>query len=558
MKYKQWLEGDCGCANISPCSHKDVCDCENILLELEKQHVDDLTLQDEIDYVSGVVETISGCTGGSVIVDEELSLTSTNPVQNKVITGALNGKLDSSAYTPTQYTAGEYITIDSANTISTSGLVTVVDNEVPPYYEKYGDEYDRYLPANGVNLPYADALEGTTVRFAGNCGYFTRFDNKVTVIDSEGNTYLETPNTGSTEHITYKLLNEGTGFTHENREVALIPVEGFKIANVDSRSLVDDGSCYSKVMAYGIKYDGGQSADVIKNLEPELANKLDASAYTPTDLSDYYTKEQVDALIPEVPSLSGYALNSELIQYITNLQQQINSLTSAISGCCGESGETQYRWITMTGENDYWCSGTTKYSKEKEQSSTDGIVWSDTGNIRSGNTVLEENCVDCGYIPISGDNKYFATTIMGTTISGACCDPETYTSTCDELDLHEIAANTGQLRTINVGSCTKVMGNGVLAGEYNLTSVVLPSSVTAIKGVMLEGCTAIQRLTINRDTPPIFHQIPQSSGVGLFDASPEMEVIPAGFKIYVPALAVDTFKQAETWSRYASIIEPIA
>lgn len=384
MTYKQWLEGDCGCGNVSPCSHKDVCDCENILLELEKQHVDDLTLQDEIDFVSGVVETISGCTGGSVIVDEELSLTSTNPVQNKVITGALNGKLDS-------------------------------------------------------------------------------------------------------------------------------------------------------------------------------------SAYTPTDLSDYYTKEEVNELIPSLSSYAtkqwvleqGFVTNSELIQYITNLQQQINSLTSAISGCCGESGETQYRWVTMTGENDYWCSGTTKMSEEKQQSSTDGIVWSDTGDIRSGNTVLEENCVDCGYTPIVGDNKYFATTIMGTTVSGACCDPETYTSTCDELDLHEIAANTGQLRTINVGSCTKVMGNGVLAGEFNLTNVVLPSSVTAIKGVMLEGCTAIQRLTINRDTPPIFYQMPQSSGVGLFDASPEMEVIPTGFKIYVPALAVDTYKAAETWSRYASIIEPI-
>ena len=66
------------------------------------------------------------------------------------------------------------------------------------------------------------------------------------------------------------------------------------------------------------------------------------------DLTDYYTKEEVDELIP---SLSGYATeqwvlnqnyvtNSELIQYITNLQEQINSLVSAISGCCGETGET--------------------------------------------------------------------------------------------------------------------------------------------------------------------------------------------------------------------------
>ena len=375
----------------------------------------------------------------------------------------------------------------------------------------------------------------------------------------------------------------------------------------------------------------------IDELSGDVANKLDASAYTPTDLSDYYTKEQVDALIPEVPSLSGYAteqwvqeqgyltehqplktingqvisgtgnieieasgspitvdsalsfistnpvqnkvitevLNdkldasaytptdltnyvtkSELNQYITNLQQQINSLIAAVSGCCGsQSGETQYRWVTMIGENDYWCSGTTKMSKEKEQSSTDGINWTDTGNIRSGSTVLEENCIECGYSPVTGDNKYVATTTGGTTISGACCEPDEYDPiACDELDLHEIAANTGQLRTINVGPCTKVIGNGLLTGEYNLTDVVIPSSVTTIKNTLLEGCPAMQTLTINRETPPAFHQTTGSEGVGLFSAYPDAETIPTGFKIYVPASAVNTYKTATTWSRYANYI----
>lgn len=645
MTYKQWLEGDCGCGNVSPCSHKDVCDCENILLELEKQHVDDLTLQDEIDYVSGVVETISGCTGGSVIVDDELSLTSTNPVQNKVITGALNGKLDSSAYTPTQYTAGEYITIDSANTISTSGLVTVVDNEVPAFSAENMIRYnDGYPSSISQEYSYNYSADAVFVWFIyGDSSY--RYVTRIQVIDTgDTKTSGETNSLRANQMTTTKLNPLPDYLTVENvanRKYIFRAKDGYRISHLSSQ-ISYDGSPYGYETVYitgtSTTYAGGQSDYVIENvIYPELAkkaNKIQAgnaisiikdtinnadtirvntsvvsdynsgSTLPPTTESVYNelkkkqknlqtgngitittgysydtiavntasTIESGSLLIPTAGVVydalsalptnvsafindAGYITNSELIQYITNLQQQINSLTSAISGCCGESGETQYRWITMTGENDYWCSGTTKYSKEKEQSSTDGIVWSDTGNIRSGNTVLEDNCVDCGYTPISGDNKYFATTIMGTTISGACCD---YDTSCDELDLHEIAANTGQLRTINVGSCTKVMGNGVLAGEYNLTSVVLPSSVTAIKGVMLEGCTAIQRLTINRDTPPIFYQMPQSSGVGLFDASPEMEVIPTGFKIYVPALAVDTYKAAETWSRYASIIEPIA
>ena len=171
----------------------------------------------------------------------------------------------------------------------------------------------------------------------------------------------------------------------------------------------------------------------IDEISGDVVNKLDASAYTPVDLSDYYTKEQVDELIPDVPSLSGYAteqwvqeqgyltehqplktingqvisgtgnieieasgspitvdsalsfistnpvqnkviteaLNdkldasaytptdltnyvtkSELNQYILNIQEQINSLIAAVSGCCGsQSGETQYRWVTILFQN---------------------------------------------------------------------------------------------------------------------------------------------------------------------------------------------------------------
>ena len=183
-------------------------------------------------------------------------------------------------------------------------------------------------------------------------------------------------------------------------------------------------------------------ADYYTKLQTDvmLDLKLDASAYTPTDLSNYYTKSEVYtknevddkiasaetfdptqyytksesdtrfALKSEIPNLSGYATtewvtnqnfvtNTTIQQYITNLQQQINSIIESVSGCCSQTGQTEYRWITMTGANDYACSGTTKMTKEKEQSSTDGLNWTDTGNYRTGSTVLETNSSDCGYIP---------------------------------------------------------------------------------------------------------------------------------------------------------------
>lgn len=424
--YDKWLAGE-GCCNAnnfihietSGCSRQDVCDCDNILLQISNLHTDDEVLQEEIDNL-----------------DEN--------------------KLDVSAYTPSDLTN---------------------------YYTK--SEVDDLIPTVPTNVS----------AFNNDAGYLT-------------------------EHQHLKTINNQSLIGDGNIEIT---ASGGSVTVDNELSFISTNPVENKVITEA------------------LNDKLDASAYTPTDLTNYVTK-------------------SELNQYITNLQQQINSLIAAVSGCCGsQSGETQYRWITETGENDYWCSGTTKMSKEKQQSSTDGINWTDTGVERSGSTVLEENCIECGYSPVTGDNKYVATTTGGTTISGACCEPDEYDPiSCDELDLHEIAANTGQLRTINVGPCTKVIGNGLLTGEYNLTDVVIPSSVTAIKNTLLEGCTAMQTLTINRETPPAFHQTTGSGGVGLFSAYPDAETIPTGFKIYVPASAVNTYKTATTWSRYANYIFAIS
>ena len=173
--------------------------------------------------------------------------------------------------------------------------------------------------------------------------------------------------------------------------------------------------------------------------------KLDISAYTPSDLSNYYTKGEVYskdetynkneiddkvaqggnfdptlyytkgtcdsrfALKNEMPSLDGYAseewvtsknyaTNAELVTYVNNLQQQINSLMATISGCCGEH-EDVYRWLTIIGE--YLCNGTTKYEKQKYQVSHDGgIVWEDVTPIQyQKGQLIESDSTDCGYAP---------------------------------------------------------------------------------------------------------------------------------------------------------------
>ena len=113
---------------------------------------------------------------------------------------------------------------------------------------------------------------------------------------------------------------------------------------------------------------------------------------------DSYSKEESDA---KYQPKGEYVTSATFITYITNLQQQLDSIIEAVSGCCSSSGETIYRWITMTGENDYICSGTTKYAKEKKQQSTDnGMTWTDVSPAQyQRGTVIEAQSSDCGYEP---------------------------------------------------------------------------------------------------------------------------------------------------------------
>ena len=113
---------------------------------------------------------------------------------------------------------------------------------------------------------------------------------------------------------------------------------------------------------------------------------------------DAYTKQEAD---DRFQPKGNYVTEATVIQYITNLQEQINTIIEAVSGCCSEPEEI-YRWITMTGPNDYICSGTTKYAKEKKQVSYDnGITWQDVvpAEYQRG-AKLEEQSPDCGYEPV--------------------------------------------------------------------------------------------------------------------------------------------------------------
>lgn len=312
MNYRNWLRGsNCGCGCNGAPRQINNCNCDAIWAEIENLHTDDEVLQQEIDdidlsnyYTKLEVDTliptnlselvndegfitiaalngyatetwvhnqgyltehqhlktvnnqsligdgniVIEASGGSVTVDDSLSLISTNPVQNKVITMALNNKLDASAYTPTD--------------LSNYATKQWVENK------NYLTEHQPLKTINGQ------------------------------VISGSGNIVIE----GSGTSIT---VDENLDPTSTN------PVENKAIVGA-------------------------------------LNGKLDVSAYTPTDLSNYYNKQEVNNLIPT----SNSALTNDM-HYITSAET-VNFATTANTYTKTE--------VNNLVNNKFWCGTLAEYN----------------------------------------------------------------------------------------------------------------------------------------------------------------------------------------------------
>ena len=104
--------------------------------------------------------------------------------------------------------------------------------------------------------------------------------------------------------------------------------------------------------------------------------------------------------------------------------------------------------------------------------------------------------------------------------------------------------NCSALTSISIPGSVTSIGEYAFYGCSGLTSVSIPGSVTSIGNSAFNGCSNITTLIISMTTPPSF----TSCG---FSNSTVYE------HIYVPSNLVDTYKAADGWKTYASIIEAI-
>lgn len=99
------------------------------------------------------------------------------------------------------------------------------------------------------------------------------------------------------------------------------------------------------------------------------------------------------------------------------------------------------------------------------------------------------------------------------------------------------------LTSVKLQSGTTTIGNTTFGGCNGATSIMLPETIESIGSSAFNTCDSLQSFTIQAIVPPTI-------GEYAFKW-------PLTFTIYVPAEVVDTYKSAEGWSVYASIIQAI-
>lgn len=318
-----------------------------------------------------------------------------------------------------------------------------------------------------------------------------------------------------------------------------------------------------------------------------LDDKLDITAYTPTDLTNYYTKTESDGryqpkgeyateewVEDNYYSTAYTYTKTQVDSLILNLQNQISALTEAMSECCSgtPTPTVEYQWITVVGE--YICDGNDKYTKQRKLQSTDGgQTWSGVipEEYRKG-TLIEASSSDCG--APTGDTKLYMS--GGSYNRSVTCIPEFGDSTnlqgqLTKLDT-EAARNAGTAATVVhagslptvaiVGDCVELVnsgcfedfrtltridfGNGVktmyssvAAWCTSLTSITIGTSIETIGSGAFSNCSNLQSLTIMATTPPTITN--------------DMLNFSDNALIYVPCESISAYKTA--WSQYASRIQ---
>lgn len=135
---------------------------------------DDVNIKMSVEEVAELIAENIGGGGGTGIVDDHLSTTSKNPVQNKVITGALDGKVSVLTSAPTQdNTSGkiDIVLLSAEPSAKYNGYIYIIDTGASPSTptDIVGDTIvlgsDEDISNNTIELGDDASINGNTIYF---------------------------------------------------------------------------------------------------------------------------------------------------------------------------------------------------------------------------------------------------------------------------------------------------------------------------------------------------------------------------------------------------------
>lgn len=326
-----------------------------------------------------------------------------------------------------------------------------------------------------------------------------------------------------------------------------------------------------------------------------LDNKLDASAYTPTDLSGYWTsgetQEAINAATSGIPSSqtiegfrsdlnalsddvhTNYYTKSQVDALIATLQSKIDALEAQLEECCsgggGEDMEGKKYLLHLTDE--------TEHSMECNSSSTltvddlsfgSGAAISRTGitDVTIGDCVTEIAPMAMQYYSaITSCTISSSVTSIGYSAFDGCkvLTSLTIPTGVTSIPLY-MCRDCWDLSATNIPDGVTSIGEGAYLDCLSLMNITIPSGVTSIGNNAFRTSSwtssnptnyqKMQNIATGR-TVTILAETPPTLGDGVFDIQTGSSDI-ATYPIYVPANSVNAYKAA--WTQYANRIFAIS
>ena len=215
------------------------------------------------------------------------------------------------------------------------------------------------------------------------------------------------------------------------------------IANVDVTSQLE---------SYALKSDVNNALELKANktdVEASLATKLDATAYTPTDLSNYYNKQEVDAAIANVD------VTSQLANYYTKSETSSSTQVNDALALKADKADVEASLSTKLDSTAYTPTDLSNYyNKQEIDAAVDLKADKTTVNTLSGNVNTLSGTVDTLSTALDTYEEVTAQSLNDLS--------DKFTSYYDKEFVDALIARIVQLET----KIAEIENNGVNAGSY--------------------------------------------------------------------------------------------